>query len=314
MKRAEEETIRKERDHAIKKASWVGIIVNLILAILKLVSGVVAGSLAVISDGVDSVTDIFTSLIGLLTVNISSKPADPEHPYGHGRAETIATKALSFIILFAGFQLGISAVQRMVNGTVMVIPPFWIISILGISILSKIGLAFYKTRVGKKASSNMLLADAKNMRNDVLISASTLIGILLTRILKLPILDPIIALGISSFILKTGFSIFLETSNELMDGVDAPELYSEIFKVVHEINGAHNPHRCRIRRINTLYVIDLDIEVEKQLSVEEGHLIATQVEKEIKSTIPHIYDIIVHVEPMGVVHGSERFGLKPDLD
>ncbi|MCK5155930.1 MAG: cation transporter [Spirochaetales bacterium] len=303
----------QERIGIIRKASWVGIVINFILSLMKLGVGFLCYSFALIGDGIDSLTDVITSAVTLVTANISSRPPDKEHPYGHGRAETIATKILSFIIFFAGAQLAFTSIKHIITPEVKKLPEFPVFYVIAISIIGKIFLSIYKKRAGIKAKSAMLIADAKNMKNDVLISVSVLIGLVFTVLLKIPMLDSLTALLVSFWILKTAFSIFMETSRELMDGVDDPEIYKRVFKIVKTIPGTENPHKTRIRKLNNVYIIDMDIEVAGNLTVEEGHTIAMEVEKAIRKQIIEIYDINVHVEPTGNYEKRESFGLNEEL-
>ena len=298
---------QKYRNHKIKKASWVGIIGNSILAAAKIIIGFISGSLAVVGDGIDTATDILTYIVTLLAARIMNKPPNYKYPYGYSRAEAVATKALSFIIFFAGAQLFLSTLLRLIKGEANELPTLLAIYITIISILSKAALAFYQFKVGKKIESNMLIANAKNMRNDILISGSVLVGLVFTQVLHLPILDLITALAVSIWIMKAGFEIFMETSRELMDGVDNPDIYYKIFDSVEEA-GASHPHRVRIRKHSNLYTVALDIEVDGKLNVEEGHKVAKKVENAIKENIENVYDVMVHIEPSGNIE-KEKYGL-----
>ncbi len=303
-------TDQANRNKYIKKASWVGIIGNTILAVLKIVIGFISGSLAVVGDGIDTATDIMTYFITLLAAKIMNKPPDFKYPYGYNRAEAVATKALSFVIFFAGAQLFLSTLLRLIKNEPHQIPALLAIYVTIFSIISKAGLAFYQFKIGKKSESKMIIANAKNMRNDILISSSVLVGLVFTHIFSLPILDLITAMAVGLWIMKAGFEIFMETSRELMDGTDNPELYYKIFDAVEEVGGA-NPHRVRARKHSNLYTVDLDIEIDGKLSIEEGHDIAMEVEKNIKTRIENVYDVLVHVEPKGNVE-KEKFGLSRD--
>lgn len=308
----EEGRTSREREHRVRvqtRVSLVGILGNGILAAGKITVGFLTGSMAVVGDGIDSASDIITSVIGLFAARISNKPPDQEHPYGHERAETIATKLLSFIIAFAGFQLLVSTVGQLISGEAVQVPGIAALVVTAVSILGKAGLALYKGRAGRAIDSPMLVADAKNMRNDILLSAGVLAGVGLTLALELPVLDRILALIISLFIIKTGIQIFLETSVELMDGMNDPELYRRVFAAVHRVDGAQHPHKARIRRINTQLMVELDVEVDSAMTVCQGHGIANQVERQIRQAIPHVYDVLIHIEPLGVHHSQEAYGL-----
>jgi cation diffusion facilitator family transporter len=236
-----------------------------------------------------------------------NKPPNYKYPYGYNRAEAVATKALSFVIFFAGAQLFLSTLVRIIKNEPHAIPSLLAIYVTIFSIVSKAGLAFYQFGVGKKIKSNMIIANAKNMRNDILISLSVLLGLIFTQILHLSILDLITAMAVSIWIMKAGFGIFMETSRELMDGVDNPEIYYKIFDAVEEAGAVH-PHRVRIRKHSNLYTVGLDIEVDGTLSIDEGHKIAKKVEDNIKKKVENIYDVMVHVEPSGNIE-KEKYGL-----
>ncbi len=306
-------TAHSDRVKTIRSASLRGIVGNALLALLKVVIGILSGSMAVIADGIDSATDIVTSLITLFTSNIISEPPDKEHPWGHARAEAIATKALSFFIFFAGAQLFISAVRMLTAGEVRDIPGKWALLATGVSIVMKIFLAMDKFIAGKKTESSMLIADAKNMQNDIFLSLAVLVGLGGTFYFNLPVIDSVTGLILSLWIMKCAYSMFMETSIELMDSVSDQSVYNTVFQAAVETEGVLNPHRARIRKLNMLYDIDLDIEVEGSMSLSEAHDIAVLVEERIKTALPDkIFDIMVHVEPVGNVESDEQFGLTPE--
>ena len=299
----------RERAARIEFISWVAIVGNLLLALLKIIAGIRAGSLAVLGDGIDSTTDIVASGITLFAARIIVKPPDREHPYGHFRAETIATKTLSFIIFFAGAQLALSTVHRLISGEYGGVPGIAALYAAAISIAGKIALSVLLSRSGKKLNSSMLRANGKNMQSDILISTGVLAGVVFTQALRMPLLDSIAALMISLWIMRTAFTIFMESNVELMDGLGDQTVYPVIFKAVDEISGAVNPHRTRVRKLGNVYIIDLDIEVDGRKTVTEAHNIAVQVEHTIKQRVDNVYDIMVHVEPRGNVELNERFGV-----
>jgi cation diffusion facilitator family transporter len=155
----------------------------------------------------------------------------------------------------------------------------------------------------------MLIANARNMRNDILLSLSVLASLFFTVILKEPLIDRIIALLISLFIMYVGFRIFMKTNIDLMDGIDNTGVYDKLFESVRSVEGAHNPHRVRARKIGHYYMINLDIEVDPYLSVKDAHDIAKNVENSIKSNLRNIYDVMVHVEPLGNLEEDEKYGI-----
>jgi len=296
------------REKKIIAVSWVAIIGNAILSILKVSVGILSGSMAVIADGIDSASDVLTSLITLFTAHIIGRPPDLRYPYGYRKADTMATKILSFIIFFAGSQLFISSIGKLIHPEPHGIPAAIAIYIIIISIIGKQGLALYLKKAGKTAESSMLIANSKNMQSDVIISISVLVGLIITYVLKMPILDVITALLVSIWIMFVAIKIFFESGRDLMDGIDDPEIYKQVIAACTQIKGVSNPHRIRIRKIANLYLVTLDIELPEYMTLKEGHLLSQAVEENIKTQIPNIYDVLVHIEPEGNKE-AEVFGV-----
>jgi len=286
------------------------VIGNAVLSLVKITAGIISGSLAVLGDGIDSATDIVTSMITLVTAKIIKRPPDPKYPYGYLKADTIATKALSFVILFAGAQLAIWTIYGWIEGREKLLPSMLAVYVTILSIIGKIILAIHQYRKGKQTNTEMLIANAKNMQSDVLISTAVLIGLVFTFVLDLPVLDSITALFVSAWILKVGFQIFMKSTRDLMDGVSDPHMYDKVFRAVKRIEGVHNPHRTRIRKIGNYFMIALDIEVEPTLITQEAHELVCKVEKEIRKEIDNVFDIMIHVEPFGDVHKEAKYGVK----
>lgn len=297
------------QEKGIIKAAWVSIVGNAVLAILKLVVGFLSGSFAVVADGIDSSADIISSVVTLVAAKVSKKPPNIKFPYGYVKADTVATKVLSMLMFLAGAQLAISTVERLIEGDTLKIPAMIAIWVTVFSMAGKIGLSLYLKKTGKKDSSDMMTTMGIHMRNDMLISSTVLIGLLATIIFEVAIVDKIIALGISIFIMYEAVMIFLKSNTELMDGIPDPELYDQLFEAIRKVKGAHNPHRTRARKIGSRYMVNLDIEVDPDMKVSDAHNIAKEVEDMIKSDIENVYDVMVHVEPMGNLEKDEKFGI-----
>jgi len=295
----------------IVKASWVGVIGNALLSLLKIVIGIISGSLAVIADGIDSASDIVTSLITLFTARIMMRPPNIRYPYGYMKADTIATKALAFVILFAGAQLAISTIRNFLVGYERDLPGMLAIYVTIVSIIGKFLLARHQLSKGKQTNSEMLKANARNMQNDVVISVSVLVGLVFTFLLEMPILDSVTALFVSIWILKVGFQIFMQTNRDLMDANTDPGLYKKVFGAVDQVEGAANPHRVRIRKIGNYYMVALDLEVDGDISSRKAHEICVKVEDIIRRDINNVFDIMIHIEPAGFEHDEKLYGVSP---
>ncbi|MBP7479680.1 MAG: cation transporter [Spirochaetaceae bacterium] len=311
------ETKPVDRLRYIKTAALIAFWGNLLLAVLKLFTGIKTGSLSVFGDGIDSATDVLVAGIALFISYLISRPSDKTHPWGHGRAETTATMAFSFIIFFAGLQLVFSAVKSLLNKTAAPETELLSVIIILVSIAGKLGLALSQYFLGKKADSSITLANAQNMRNDVVISVSVLLGLCLSYFFTLPLIDSIIALLVGLWVIRNAVKLFLEMNMELMDGSESSEEYKTLFSVIKGVDGVSNPHKVRMRKIASMWDIDLDIEVDENMTVHEAHKIADKLEEEIKKAIPEVYDIVIHVEPAGHRrhHRREQYGLKEtDID
>jgi len=300
------------RERKIINASWIAVIGNALLSVLKIFVGIMAGSFAVIADGIDSASDVLTSLITLFTAHIISRPPDLKYPYGYNKADTIATKLLAFIIFFAGAQLAISTSGKLIYPTVSEIPDSIAIYVILISIFGKYALAFYLKKTGKSIDSQMLIANARNMQNDVVISLSVLAGLIFTFVFELPIIDLITAFIVSIYIMFIAFRIFMQSNRDLMDGIDDPNIYQKIIKASKIVSGVSNPHRIRVRKMAHQYIVALDVEIDGNISLLKAHEISTKVETEIKKILPNVYDVLVHPEPTGNIEPNEAYGISED--
>ncbi|WP_241244198.1 cation diffusion facilitator family transporter [Marinitoga sp. 38H-ov] len=298
-----------EREKISTKSSLISIFVNALLALLKIFIGFITNSMAILADGLDTATDILTSIMTLIAGKISNKPPDIEHPYGHERAETIATKVVSLIIIYAGLEVFISSIQRLIKNKVIIENTTYVLIIALISVISKFILYKYRLSVGRKIKSNAIIADALNMRNDILTSSSVLIGIAIIYFTGIWWLDPIIAIFVSFMILKTGFEQFLESSNEFMES--SPELkdiYNCIIEEANNISYIKNPHKIRARKFGYKILIDMHLELPPNMTVEEANNICANFEKHIIEKNNQIKDIVIHVEPYGNAE-KEEFGI-----
>jgi cation diffusion facilitator family transporter len=304
-----------DRSSIIRTASLTALIGNLILASAKIAAGIAADSLAVLGDGIDSSMDVLISVMTLVVSSVIAMPADKNHPWGHGRAETVATAILSLILFFAGAQLILSSALRLFDALFLrtgsaepEVPGPAALVVTVVSIAGKVLLAWSQYLFGKKAGSAMLKANAKNMAGDVITSAGVLAGLGCALVFKLGVIDLVTAILVGLWILKNSVGIFLSANAELMDGAAADESYRELFDAVRSVPEAGNPHRTRMRHIAGFWDIDIDIEVDPALTIAEAHAIACRVEEAVKNRIDGVFDIMVHVEPAGNIQ-NEGYGL-----
>lgn len=299
-----------DRNKIIKIASVISIAGNSILAISKISVGFVAGSASVLGDGLDSFTDVFISSITLVISIIIIRSPDKEHPYGHFRAETIATAVLAFIIFFVGGQLAVSSTVQLINHYYKELPGILSVYVTIFSIAGKLFLSWSQYKLGRMAESPMILANGKNMLIDIFTSVGVLVGLAFIFYLNLPIIDRIIALLIGIWIMFSAIVIFKGTITEVMEGETDMSLYNRVFEEVRKVDGLFNPHRLRIRKLSAYYLIELDVEADGNLNINDAHDKVKILEKNIRTSIPYVYDIFIHIEPLDNVEEHERWGLK----
>lgn len=299
----------KSAGKQILRASYVSVIGNGVLSAAKIIAGALSGSFAVISDGIDSASDVAMSVVMIVTAKIMGRKPNRKYVYGYAKAELIATKILSMLIFFAGAEMFVSAIRNLFSEQEQILPGRLAIYVTVASILCKLLLSLYQTATGRKTGSSMLIANGINMRNDVVISLSVLVGLFFSFVLELPILDSVTALLVSCFIVWSAVRIFMDSNTELMDGVKDVTVYQKIFDAIEKVDGIKNTHRVRSRSIGNKYMITLDVEADGNITLNQAHALTIEVEQRIRESIPEVYDIVVHIEPFGT-HPEEVFGVR----
>ena len=310
----------------IKRASIIALVGNVFICLAKLTVAYFTSSLSILGDAIDSGADVGIAIMALVVSFIIKMPQSKKYPYGRGRAETLASLILSLAIMIMGLQLFITAGKKILFPSMNIVGVLLdemnfqsqLASIIVIiaSIVLKFLLALNQFFLAKKAKSTMILANALNMKNDIILSSSVLIGLSCTYYFHIAKLDSIVALLISLYIMKGGLSLFCELNIELMDGNTNNRLYKKLFDTIALMPNVHNPHRARIRKMANLFEITVDIELACNTTVLEAHNIAEELTCKIKQRIENVYDVVIHIEPYDVLHNEqEGFGLKPiDVD
>jgi len=278
-----------------KKVTWVGIIVNILLTITKAIIGFIAGSTAMVADSAHSASDIISSVIVLQGIKVSHLPPDDEHHYGHGKAESIVAKIIAILLVVTAFGIGWSAFKSLINPDLQ--PPR-IIAIYAaiLSIIVKEWMYRYTAKVGKKINSEAIIADALDHRTDVFSSIAALIGIG-GAVIGFPILDPLAGIAVSIIILKTGFSIYWEAVTALMDTAPSKKVIQEVENISLNIEGIKSVHEIKARKHGGQILVDMKICVDKDLTVEKGHHLASKAKHALISANKNIKDVLIHVNP-----------------
>lgn len=286
----------------IRKVTWVGFYVNAVLMAVKLVFGYWGHSDALVADGYHSLSDFATDFIILIFVGWAYKRADKDHPYGHGKIETFATMVIGLILLVVAFGIGLEGVVTVVDffkGDVLPKPNLWVLIVAFLSIVSKEWVFRYTYKVGERIDSSSLKANAWHHRSDAISSIATLIGAGLSMLPgdKWRIMDPIASLLIAVFIGVSAIKIIRPSINELLEESLPADLLEKLRKEIREVDGVRRYHSLRTRRNGHSYIVDLDIHVDPDISVREGHAIASEVEEKMHELLGKDLIVYVHVEP-----------------
>lgn len=283
-------------------AAALGLVVNLILGIVKLVGGVVGQSFALISDAVNSLGDVVTSLAVLIALRVAQQPPDDEHPYGHTRAEAIAGSNIALLVILSALLVGWEAVQRI--AVPHELPPVWTLWIAASNVLIKEGLYRYKRSVGQRTGSSALMANAWDHRSDAFCSLAVLIGLGVVRWGGPAWIgaDEVSALVVVAAIVWSGANLFRSSSSELMDSQADEQLVRDIRQAAESVPEVRAVEKLWVRKSGLEYFADIHIEVDGQITVEEGHRIGHAVKDCLVARFTSLRDVLVHLEPYPHIH------------
>jgi len=283
------------RTQAGTRAALWGIGCNLGLMAAKLLVGIIAHSQGMIADGLNSAGDVFASLVTLLGARAAGKPGDTDHPFGHGKAEYIASLAIALSMLAVAFSGGFSAVSSLIHHHALHFSP-WLIIVSLTTILTKLALYIYTRRCGKKYNSLLILANSEDHRNDTFITAGTLAGILGT-LAGLWWLDGAVGLALSLWIAIGGIRILLASLRVLMDTSIDREIEQHLVEHILEI-----PQVCHIDSVSSMpvgarYIMIIKVSVPPEMTVAESHKIAGIIRAMLMDHNDQVADAVVHINP-----------------
>ncbi|WP_199617279.1 cation diffusion facilitator family transporter [Paenibacillus alkalitolerans] len=285
-------------------AAWLGIIGNLSLAVMKGVVGFLSGSKALIADAANSASDVAGSFAVLIGLKAAKRPPDKDHPYGHGKAESIAAIIVSVLLLLVGFEVAQSAVHAIFFADEPPQAPKWyaIVALL-IAIVAKEILFQYKFRLGKELNSQALIANAWDHRTDVMSSSAALLGVgasVLGERLGMPWLyyaDPVAGFFVAVLVLRMGYKLIMESIHNTMDHVLHAEDAEELIQTAQSVRGVITVDELRAREHGHYVIVDCKISVNPRITVMEGHDIAKAVKHELMKSYTHVSDVFIHVNP-----------------
>ena len=273
----------------------IGLLVNSLLTIFKFFAGILGLSKAMVADALHSLSDVLTSGIAYVGICIAERPADKDHPYGHGNAETIAAGLVSLIILGIGTYVGISATLAIIRQQFRAPLNIALLAAL-VSIVVKELLFRYTIKVGEKSNSPAVIADAWHHRSDAYSSVAALIGIAGAKIAFL-YLDPVAALVVSGLIVKIALRLIRSNIGIMMDERPHSAFINNIKTVARKTEGVKKIDSIKVHRRGSTFTVDMEIAVDSSITVDEGHAIAANVRSNIFKKIQNIRDVMVHINP-----------------
>ena len=281
------------------RVSFITIIGNVILSVVKFLAGIIAHSNAMISDAVHSASDVFSTIVVMIGIKLAAKEADKEHPYGHERLECVAAIVLAMVLIITGLGIGAEALKNIVQGNYsdLQVPEILALIAAIVSIVSKEAMYWYTRYYAKKIDSSALMADAWHHRSDAFSSIGALIGIGGAR-LGFPVMDSIASLVIFVFIVKAAYDIFKDAMDKMLDHSCDEETEKQIYDCVMKNEHVRGIDLLQTRIFGNKIYVDVEIQLYASYTLEEAHNIAETVHKDIEDSFPKVKHIMVHVNPV----------------
>ncbi len=287
--------LRHERFSRAERVIWIGFWMNAFLMAMKLLAGYLGRSEAVFADGLESACDFVAILASMIALRIGRKPFDLSHPYGHGKAESIAAIVVSLVIFATGAGILYRATHTIIDATYETPRAIAVVAAL-LTIVIKERLYRFSFRSGNELQSPALLAVAKDHRKDAITSIATLIGVT-GAFFGFRLMDPLAAGLTSFFIFHIGYHTFTVAAQELMDARPPEELIAAITGLAEGVEGVEHVHEIRGRRSGQYIIIDLKLDMDPEMTVRESHAIATRVKRLIFEHYPNVGDVMIHINP-----------------
>lgn len=288
-----------------KKAAIVAIVANCFLTVFNVSVGMLCGSYALVSEGAHTLSDVATSIIAYIGFYIGQKPADDEHPIGHGRAEAISGLVIVAFLAVVGWEILQGSIERILNPSLITVPetPVAIMAVFGIII--NLSVSSYIIDIGKQIKSPAIVADGKHQRTDIFSSIVILIGVIVSNI-GYPILDPIIALLISGLIFKTAYDIGKENIDNIMGKIPSEKFILRIKEVAESVPDVENAHDIKVDYLGSYATVTLHIQLDGNMSLDETHKIVHLTQDNIVKEIPEIKYAMVHACPIGLTYNHDQ--------
>lgn len=293
------------RTKAGTKASTVAIGANCILTVLNIAVGMMSGSYALVSEGAHTLSDVATSIIAFIGFKIGQKPADKEHPIGHGRAEAVCGLIIVVFLAIVAYEIITGAFDKILHPELITVPDTYAAIMAFFGIIINYSISEYIIRIGKEIKSPAIVADGKHQKTDIFSSIAILIGVIVAN-LGYPILDPIVGLVIGLLIIKTAYEIAKENIDNIMGKIPSQDLINTIRTIANNTPNAQNAHNIKIDNLGAYATAYLHVEIDGNLTLNETHEIVHAVENNILKEVPEIKSVMVHPCPIGLDYDHEQ--------
>ncbi|QTF91271.1 cation diffusion facilitator family transporter [Halomonas sp. BM-2019] len=293
------------------KATLIGAVIDFVVGVAKMVTGFLVGSAALIADGIHSFSDILTDVFVLAATHFGRQAPDSNHPYGHGRIETLATLWLGSVLIFVAGGIAWASLMRLLTGEPIPAPGIWAIGIAVIALAAKEWIFRYTLRVAKRVNSRLLEANAWHSRSDALSTVVVLIGLVAAQF-GAGWMDAVAAIVVGVMVGQVGGRLLWESSQELIDTALPEAERREMQAVAEEVPGVRGVHDLRTRTLGSQALLDLHIVVPPRVTVSEAHEIGNTVSRRLREAFPALADVTFHIDPeddAGETEHSRRPGL-----
>ena len=287
-----------DRYKAANRASIFGIIGNIFLFVIKVIVGFISNSQAMIADAFNSASDILSSFMTYIGNRVASKEADEDHNLGHGKAEYIYSMLISIVMFLLGGKILIDSIGSIINPSKYHFT-IWLVIVCIVTILVKMFLYLYTRVIGKKYNNLLVEANSKDHRNDVVITSVNLIAAICS-LYGIYIIDGVVGLLISLWIIYTAVKIYIESYDVLMDKTISNETKDKVLSIIEEHEEVLKIQHFNATPVGYRYMVNFTIFVDGNLSTFESHAIADHLEEEIGERVPEVYLTVIHVNPMKV--------------
>ena len=290
------------REKIAMRISWYSIAVNVLLSLGKFAAGIFGHSAAMVSDAIQSASDVFATFIVMAGIKVSGRASDEEHQYGHERLECVASILLAVILVLTGLGIGYAGIEKIMNGDVnsLEIPTFFPLAAAVVSIVVKEAMYWYTRHYALMLESDALMADAWHHRSDSLSSIGSFVGILGAR-MGYPILDPIASVVICLMIIQAGYEIFTGAIDKMVDKACSKEEEDAMRAKVSSIPGVNHIDLLRTRQFGSRIFVDVEVSADDNLTLLQSHQIAEEIHHSIEKDFPNVKHCMVHINPLSEV-------------